>query len=1179
MWKIPKAELFQKLKMFMIIFLFLISFVLNTLNASAPLFSNCMSSLNRSMPLEKEIDSQEIQKNPSNLEINNLMVNEEQIQYYVEQSTQFNIKNHQMKEMASNSYTNVSIKSKVINSSFRIFSNGNNGSNRWQNDIEPDYGDVNASTIFSENINFFRLNFSENVETPASGITNTDFLVSSNPDIFSYPTIISFDFRIPFLTSTIINSSHTLGLEFRFNNGSITFILSDFGGNLGDILEENVTRPNGSDYLYILCNETPPFSWRHISHNITRLVSTYFTPEEYYKFSSLETLFCYMITFTPGYKLTLDINNLDYFTLLSPCPPINYTIGETMIFTSNGSLSYNSMLGNFTFIAYEDSSWINNTLTYLKVNITRIKSFKSFSFAKDWNETKVRINLYVDIPDIIEAVTSSFINIILPSDWININIINQNINFEFTNQTRILNEYLFGNFYRADVYGIHWGIIEAWSPNYLTNIVVPTDVSRNDVIKVRGDLHYPLLGNINLYYFSESFFFHKSTLPMINSTFIFPEITITDEFPTGILQFTLNWSNSWEYGIYEKLVYVHEEVSSYSNILFKTSQNVNIYRFEPLLVNLSLTKNGNKYFSNSTFVFLIKGKECLSFSPTSHNDFILNVSHIIWDPGDYTLSVIASDGDLFFAKDVMNLTVKPASIFWSFENLQTTLLKNESICFRLYSYIHPQGEEYFQTLSGLKIRIWINDTVISNYETNSKGFSDIDFDFKYSSSMEFLQVAVEGMVEGEVFKMQTLLYYISNETTVDGGDRAYMHEIMRSPIKANETFFIYYNIEYSNNNSNWFVPIESYTDLVLAAYILRDNYVIGTSIENHMLIWTLEANQSINDILVIELPSPSVLVIKEVLSKKFRIKLEAYSEITVNNYSIEIDLKFLGFPFTNISLLDSLNRDITHLFKITSSSSIVSIYQLNIISELKMSYFLRGDLQEIEIKIRNPFQSSYAYNESIRGSWEIKTPINYSYVVLYTIWDLGSWECYNTSLETFSNASSVITAFLPLQRWNTSISIQLRMKYFNDLIIASPLQNFTISDDFAPVLDYSIEAKIDVIRIHAFVYEPERASGIKNVSLTLKDQSNTANSISVNHYVFDIPFKTINSYFIMIIVFDWAGNERSSEFIDIKEMIPGSSSLSSLIMSQFFFPTLFSIGIMGGIFIARIIRKRRTSIL
>ena len=111
-----------------------------------------------------------------------------------------------------------------------------------------------------------------------------------------------------------------------------------------------------------------------------------------------------------------------------------------------------------------------------------------------------------------------------------------------------------------------------------------------------------------------------------------------------------------------------------------------------------------------------------------------------------------------------------------------------------------------------------------------------------------------------------------------------------------------------------------------------------------------------------------------------------------------------------------------------------------------MCYFLEGYLQELEVSVRKSFKSSYVYNESIIGSWEIDTPINYSYSVLYTIFGLGSWKCHNTILEVFPNASSVITAFLPPQSWNDSISIQLIVRCFTDLTIVSSMQNFTISD-------------------------------------------------------------------------------------------------------------------------------------
>ncbi len=1148
--------------------------IFNNLDISNNLFSSHILYSNHKKFLEEK-EHQMIQKNVPNPKINNLT--RESIQYCVEQGVKFELNTKEIKEMLTTSETNVSINSKVINSSFQLLSTGNNSSNEWKNDTE--YGDVNVSTILVDNENVFRLDFT-NKTVFDSGVNNTKFQVSSNPSLISFPTTISFDFRIPFLTQELFNSSHTLSIDFKFNNGKISFILSDWGGTLRgegfEEIEENVIYDNRSYSFYILCNVTAPFSWRHISHNITRLITTYLSPEEHPNFSNLTTLFCHMITYIP-YKLTIDINNLEYFSSLSPCPPINYTIGETTVFTENGSLSFDSRMENFTITAHEASPWKNNSQTYIEVNITRTKNLESFCILKGWNDTNVRVNLFLDIPSILKSASSSIIHILLPFDWINITFLNQSVDFKFYNHTKMLNEFILGKFYQVNVYGIEWSILEAWAPNYFSNIEAATDVCRNEVFKLRGNIRYPLTEDINLYVQNESFLFHQTSLPMINSTFVFPDITITEQFPLGFLQLTLNWSDSWEFGMYEQIIYVHEQQGSFhSLIMFQSSQNVDTYQFESFLINISLLQNGEEYWTNSTLVFLIKGSNCLFFSHVSSNNLILNVSHVIWDPGIYTIDIIASDGRLFFAKEIINLTIRPASIFWSFENLPNTLSKNESIYFRLYSYIKPQGEDYFKILSGFTIRIWINATVISYFQSNREGFVDIYFDYEYPTISDYLQVTMEGMLEGKVFKLQTLLFLISNETSSSDGDRAYIHEIMRSPIRANETFYVYYQVEYLSNNSNWFVSVESFRNVLLSAYVLRDNYIIGTKIEDHLLSWTLEANQSNNDILVLELPGPTVLVIKESLLKNFRFKLEVFSQITTNNYSIMINLIFLSFPFSNLSLFDSLNRDITELHPITIKGTIVSLYQFNIIGGFEICYFLEGYLQELDIVIRKPFKSSYTYNESIVGSWRINTPINYSYSILYSIPGLGSWECYNTKMEVLPNSTSVITAILPPQSWNSTVFIQLTVKYFLDLIVVSSLQNFTIRDPFPPTLDYSIELLDNMIRIHAFVFEPEKASGIKNVSLLIGDQNIKSEFFSLNHYSFNISTKTTHSPFIKVI--DWAENEISTEFIDITEFLSNSPSLLELIESQYIFPMLFSITIICGIFISRIIKKRRTTI-
>ncbi|MFW9906590.1 MAG: hypothetical protein ACFFFH_19945, partial [Candidatus Thorarchaeota archaeon] len=325
-----------KFKNLSVVLFIIITIIFNHFNVIYDYLCPNMLCSNNGQVLE-ENDTQAIQKNMLNSKINNLTG--EKIQYFLEQGDRFELKANQSREILTTSETNISIRSRVINSSFQLLSTGNNSVNDWKNDTE--YGDVNVSTILSGNKTVFRLNFS-NKSVFDSGVNNTKFQISSHPNLVNFPTAISFNFRIPILSQELQASSHTLSLDFRFNNGKISFILSDKGGLLhGDgfeELEDNVIYDNRSSSIYILCNETAPFSWRYISHNITRLITTHLLPEEYPNFSNLQSLFCHMIAYIP-YNLTLDVNNLKYWTYLPPYPSINYTIGETEIFTENGTLS------------------------------------------------------------------------------------------------------------------------------------------------------------------------------------------------------------------------------------------------------------------------------------------------------------------------------------------------------------------------------------------------------------------------------------------------------------------------------------------------------------------------------------------------------------------------------------------------------------------------------------------------------------------------------------------------------------------------------------------------------------------------------------------------------------------------------------------------------------------------
>ncbi|MFX0173167.1 MAG: hypothetical protein ACFE9L_14820 [Candidatus Hodarchaeota archaeon] len=1123
--------------------------------------------------------NQSINKIPTFLSLNNFSSSKKSIQYEVEQGVQYHLKTTQLKNMITTSETNVSLESKIINSSFLIISNAEDSNSDWKNNIEPDYGTVNSSTILLNNNSFFRLNFTENNQTPASGITNTKFNVSSNPSPLDFPTVVSFDFQIPLFSPELINSPHTLALEFRFNNGSINFILSDFGSNLGELLEENVTKPVGSDSLYILCNESAPLDWRFISYNISRLIETYFSPTEYYKFSELKTLFCYMFTFLPSYQITLDIDNIKYSSILKPNIPIIYSLEGLNISTDTGTLNYNSTMGNITFIAYENTSWNDNLQTYINVSFIRIKEVGSYHTGESWNETHVKIHISLNNSDLIENASFSVIHVLLPSDWSNLIIINQSRSIDFYNETIKINDYIIGNRYHIDNFGIDCIMLEAWASNYFTNIVTPVDINKNDIIQIKGDLLYPLSGDINLFLHNNSFIYHQTTLPMINSTFIFSAIEINDQFPFGLLQLTLNWSNSWQYGVYEQLVYVHQAVGEESTILFQSSQSVEIYQYESLQVNLSLHKGGEKYVTNSTIVFLINKDDCLFLTRSSSDDFILNSTQIIWDPGNYSLEIFASDEEEFFATETLNLTIRPASILWTFENLQTQLLRNESISFRIYSYLQPQDRGILFIFSDLKIRLLINDTILAEYTTNSEGYTDIFLDDSYSVLENFLHISLIGLVKNKICKYQSIVFSISNETAPSTGERANINELFRTHAKANKTFYIYYTIDYSTSNSSWYIPIESFNRNLISAFILRDNFVIGTQIEGQYLVWSIEANQTSNDTLVLELPCPTIYSTLEEISEKFRIKITLTSDITVNNYSVFLDLTFLGFPFVNISLLDSLERDITNIFPIISDSFIISISQLNIIGGIEINYFLVGYLQEMEIEIWKPFRLSYAYNESITGSWKVRFPVNFSYTIQYAIQYSGLHICYNTSLIVLPNNSALITANLPPQSWNSSISIQLIVKYFSSLRKTSSIQNFTISDPFVPLLDYSVESRGNQIRIYSFAFEPEKASGIKNISVVAEKKTFSATFSTSGFYIFEISIRDIDSQYIKICVTDLAENEVFSDYIDVKKFVNSYQPFSEILNPQIISSGLFSLVIISGIVISRMIKKRKSTIL
>jgi len=1144
---------------------------------------NISSNINHQKSLEKENSIQLSNKTETTPKFNEIKFYDSPIPYEIEQYTQKHVKTSHQKYLNTTSNTNVSIEAEIINSSFNIISDAENGDNEWINDIEPNYGTVNVTKIPTKTNAFFQLNFTENNQTPASGISNAKFILNSTPDPTSYSTNVSFDFQIPSLSSGLINSPHTLALEFRFNNASIYFILSDFGSNLGEFLEENLTRPIGSDSLYILCNETVPLNWRRISYNITRLITTYFSPVELSKFSQLETLFCYMFAFTPNYHLTLGLDNLTYISMLPSNYSIIYSIGTTNITTNNGKLRFNSTLGNFTFCANENSPWNNSLQSYINLSLIRKTETEGVQIITNWNETSVKIRLDLEVPDLMDNISlSSYIHIFLPSDWTEIAIVNHSSSVELLKllyDTKIFNEFIIGRHYTINMSNYDFVYVEAWGPNYFSNIVTPTDIRWNQIIEIRGDLKYSLPGHISLFIHNNySFVYHQTTLPMINSTFVFFNLKISEQFPLGILKLTLNWSNSLENGIYEKIIYIHEDINSESMILFHTPKNIEIFQYEQVLINLSLLRNGEKYVSKKTLVLLLKGNEYFSFSQSLTTDYILNISHILWFPGEYSLEIVASDGSEFFATDKVNLSVQAALVTWTFENLKSSLIRNENISFRIYSYLQPQDGNFY-ILSGLEIKIWINDTLKAECRTNLEGFVDISFDIEDINLGNWLYVSLVGNLEGKILKYDTLMFSFSNETILNDRERVNLQEITKSIVKANKTFFVYFSIDYPNNNSNWYIPIESISQNIRSAYILRDNFIIGTQIYTQYIIWNLKANQTINDVLILELLSPTIYVDKKEISKEFRMQIIVTSQIMIQNFSLQIDLGFFDFFLTNLSLFDSLNRDITLLFPLTIKGSTITISNINIISGIEVTYFLEGYIQEVKIEVFKPFKLVYFYNESISGSWIVSRTMNFTFTVEYSLLNGGTRFSQNNSLMSLSNGSMVISTTLPPQRWNSSISIQLFVEYSTKLREESTVQNCTIIDPFVPILSYSIEYFNNNITVHTFAYEPEKASGVKNVSVQTQNQIFGFSSIKNYHYVFEIPQNVVDHQYILIEVEDFAGNVALSDFIEIDRISTSSSAFFGVFNSQSIFSVFLSAAIISGIIITRQIKKQKTSFL
>lgn len=1101
------------------------------------------------------------------------------------QVSQFPLHTNQTRQIKSPPNTTVSIESEISNSTYKIISNAEDQSQDWVNG----YGPVVTSTIPTLNGTAFRANFTVNNQSSA-GLQNVKFNMSTVPPPSNFPTFISFDYRMPFVGQNLQDSPPTLSLEFEFvNSTSITFYLSK-GGNLpGDPINETISRPIGTDpslilrnassSLYILYNGSLPSSWRHISINISWMINTCFSKSKHPLFSELKAVKLSLFLFTlVSPQFTLDIDNLEYYTENLPLNgSLSYFIDTTEVFSTNGSVAISPLSGNFTFSVQDNSPWNKSLETYLNVTITRVQTRPAFSSGLYWNSTHVKIFLRMCMPDISENLIKNKILIFLPTDWTDLRILNASTQLYSINVTKSLNMYLTGKQYRVEGKYLDPTVLEAFAPNYLVKIIAPTDLNTDDILRVKGDLIFPLAGALYLYLLNNTFVYNRSTLPMINGSFSFPDVPITEVFPIGLLRLEVNWTSNWEFGFYKQDIIIHES-NEFAMIVLHTQQNVTIYQYEPLFINLSLFLGSVKYTANSSLVLLTKGNTNLLFSQTPRKDFVLNITNIMWAPGNISVFILASDTSNFFAKKQINLEILSSSIVWSFENLNTGIYINDSVVFRLYSYLQPPEGGTLQILQGLTVKIWINNSVECERQTNSAGYADIDFKANLGITEDRLYVGIGGFLEESLVKFQTIIFTILNGTLSTNGTRADIYELSRSPVGSNGSFFVYYAIEYPTNDSSWYTPLPSYGLKMKTAFILRDYYIVGVNSRSGVLSWNLDGNVSSTDILVIELPSPTAYISLVEFSEKFRVEISLDSVITVNNFTISLDLSFLGFIPLNLSLLDTLGRDITSTTSINIKGTQISISRLNIIGGLPINYYMEGYLADLNVNVLESFQGNYFYNETIKGSWLFHSPLDFSYSVIYSLGHY-SLNCFNTSYKTFSNGSTLVEAHLPPQNWNSTVSIRLEVEYSSTFIVRSREQSFTITDPYMPVLKYSIEASDEFIRINTFVFEPERASGIRNVSVMDNGRRMVSNNLTTNYHVFSIPVTSFLSKNVSLKAMDWAGNINTVNITNtLMELLVYNPS-SLLTDLEYLTPTIITILILGGLFLMNFIKRRRMSIL
>jgi hypothetical protein len=1069
------------------------------------------------------------------------------------------------------------VESIPISSSFTLHSEVVEDKNSWINNIEPDYGEVDVIQNLTAIFPYYRLNFSENNVTPVSGITNIDFNITANPSPYSHYTNFSFEYKIPSIDGDLINEIHSLVLELRFNNASFNFIITDKGSYFGDPLEENIYKP-GTNSLYILCNETNPINWIVKSFNITQLITQYFLPSEYSMFSQLDTVFCYMFTFIPQFDISLDIKEIKYITKLPPNESaVTYFINESEIQSENGSIKHDFIGENISIQVEEDTLWQNHQLSKFFVVITRSVEIFTRPHLIQWNNTILEVNLNLSIPQPLIPSLDSRLFITLPLEWILIENFNGSASFETFGDILIPPDNITGLLYCFSTQNPNLLSLQFHVPNFIKNIEAPTISSYYEMIQVAGSLIQPSTGILHLYLMNQTVLYSDITACMLNGSFLFSMISIDDSFPLGVINLVINLSSTYQFGIYQQLIHIHSGEETSDRINLFTSETIEIFQYDPIFLNLSLEKDGSKYIEESAIVILMIGESIHQLDRSINGFFHLIIEHVIWPPQQSNLTVIASNEAHFFASKLLNITIYPVVVGWDIQGIPLELDLNNNLSLGVTVFISPQEGGTNWPLSEVDLTIWINSTMTNQCQTNIFGYADVIISTNNFGPLQILNLNIIAKLENIILMMNTFTISISNDSIETERIHPHLNEVMRTPIVSNKSFFYMYNVSYPTNGSLWFVSSDNYQGTPISAYLLRNDFVLEITITAQLISWDLPSDPTNNDTLVLEFPGPLAFFSVSEENSIIEIHIECLSSFTISNYSLKLDLDFIKFPLTKITLRDFLGRDITYKYEIDVKDSNIHVKHLSLIRDILVNYFLEIRFNIPKIDILTRFKENYAYDEPIVGKWRFSSSSEFSYTVSYTIRNEYRSECQNTTLSPLTNNTYIVEAFFQKFKWNSSVVVTLIINFSNGALSTSPEQIFTITDPYPPDYSYFLEFHDDMLNLHIVTSEPDKGSGIKNITCLYQGFQYNSSSLTPNHHLIEFLISYSQFGVIHISISDWAGNNNSFS-IDWKLEMESPATREGLDPS-IFLPSLFSLVVICGILAVKFIRKRKNSIL